>query len=315
MYGIGAIGVWKLVPYPMDPEENGAPPRSLREKLSGFDYGGIILATGGLTIFTFAITQANSLTNGWRSPTIISLLVLGVAFITAFCFYETYIPKNPLMPMSIWKYPGVALCMLISSCGWMAFNGITTYYCPLYFLKVVRVSPILATAYLTPYSIFGISVNIFAAFTLHRIPGRYLLIAGNLGYLGTSLIWALIPLGSNYWALPFPSMFLGVIGSDLAYNVGNIHILRSVSSKLQSSAAGMFNTNLQLSITVGLAASSAVVSTIVQNQDSASPELLLKGYHAGAWLAVGMSAVGLLMTPFLRIGLQGIDEKLPHDEV
>lgn len=304
VFGLASVGVWFFVPNDVYVDD-----RSVKEKLAGMDYGGIALATIGLVFLVFSLTQANSTPSGWNTPYIIALLVVGIVFLVAFCIYETYVPENPLMPMSIWKYEGFGLCMLINSLGWMAFNGICVYYCALYFQKVHDNSPIMTTAYLSPFPIAGATVNVIAAFVLHLISGRVLLIIGMLGYLGCALLWAFIPLNITYWAMAFPSMILGVLGADLGYNVGNMHTLNTVPPNLQSSAGGIFNTNMQISITIGLAASSAIVSSKVPNQDAASPQELLDGYHAGLYLAVGLSGLAVLISPFMRVGRQGHTKK------
>lgn len=304
VYGIAAVGVWFFVP-----EDVLVDNRSIKEKLATMDYGGIALATIGLVFLVFSLTQANSTSTGWKTPYIIVLLVIGIILLVAFCVYENYVPANPLMPMSIWKYQGFALCMLINSLGWMAFNGITVYYCALYFQKVHDNSPILTTAYLSPFPIAGATVNLIAAFILHKVSGRILLMIGMLGYLACALLWAFMPYDVSYWAMAFPSMICGVLGADLGYNVGNMHTLNTVPPNLQSSAGGVFNTNLQISITIGLAASSAIVSSKVPNQDTVSSKELLDGYHAGLYLAVGLAGLALLISPFMRVGTQGGDEK------
>lgn len=286
----------------------------IMQKFRTLDYGGGALAVSGLTLFVFSLSQADAAPEGWNTPYMIALLIVGVVLMISFCFYEAYVPNNPLMPMRIWKFPGFALSMGIISCGWVDFTGCLNYYATLYFQDVKGASPILTTAYYVPQAVAGILVNAFAGYTLHRIPGRILIIIAMAGFTGAALLWSFVEPNTLYWALPFPAFILVVIGADLAYNVCNMHALSSVDRSLQSSAAATFNTVLQISTAVGLAASSAIVNSVTPNQDTATPEQLVKGYHAGYYFALAVAALGLVMSFFLNVGTKGAETKSDQED-
>lgn len=275
------------------------------EILSKLDWCGAALALCGFALFVFSLAQADSAPQGWRTPYIIALLIVGVALIAAFCVYEGYVPSRPLMPLRIWTYPGMALCLVIASCGWMDFQGTLTYYGTLYFQNIQGASPILTTAYFVPQAISGILVNVVAGYALDRVPGRILMIIAMLGFTAAALLWSFVQPDTLYWALPFPALIVVVIGADLAYNVANLHALSTVDKSLQSTAAGVFNTTLQLSGTIGLAASAAVVNSVVEGQETASKDELMKGYRAGYYFALGISGLGLILSFFLKVGTTG----------
>lgn len=297
------------------PKDYAMDKRQIIETLKGMDYGGICLVLAGLVPFTFSMTQAEVTTQGWSTPYIIALLVIGFTFCIIFCIYEAYIPKNPILPMSIWKYRGFGICMATVSLGWMSFAGITSYYLTLYFQVIENASSILTTVYFLPYAIGGLSVNIFAAFTLHRISGRILLIIAMTGYTASALMYVFIPVHCVYWEFPFPAMLFAVVGADLSYNVGTLHTLSSVSRKLQSTAGSLFNTNMQLSTTIALSISTAIVATIVPDQNNADPEELLHGFRGAYYFAVALSGLGLFLSFFVKVGRQGNQKRTNcHDE-
>lgn len=278
-----------------------------KEGLKTLDYGGTFLTVAGFTLFVFALTQSESAPQGWSTPYIIALLVVGVLLIVAFVVYEAYVPQRPLMPMALWttsrQFP---ICMLIMSASWMNFTGTLAYYGTLYFQLIRKASPILTTAYWVPQAIAGILVNVIVAFTLHRIPGHFLMFIATLGFTGAALLWAFIPIDIIYWAMPFPAMILSVVGADISYNVANMLTLTSVPKSMQSSAAGVFNTCLQLSTAIGLAASSVVVSSIASRkpQPLSLPDKLAS-YHGGFYFAVGVAGFSLICSLFLRVGTHG----------
>lgn len=277
----------------------------IKSTLPTLDYGGAILAISGFILFVFSLSQADGAPEGWGTPYIIALLIIGALLIISFCTYEAYIPKRPLMPMEIWTYPGFALCMAIAACGWIDFSGTLSYYATLYFQELREASPILTTAYFVPQAIAGILVNIFAGYALDRIPGRILMIVAMLGFTAAALLWSFVQLDTLYWAIPFPAFILVVVGADITYNVANLHALSTVDKKLQSTAAGVFNTCLQLSTSVGLAASAAVVNSVVTDQTTATKKEILEGYRAGYYFALGIAGLGLILSFFLKVGTKG----------
>ncbi|KAI1630970.1 major facilitator superfamily domain-containing protein, partial [Biscogniauxia mediterranea] len=75
----------------------------LRERLAAlkhFDYVGTILTIFGTGMFTAGLTLGPE--DGWAKAHVLALLVVGVALLVIFVFWQTIFP-NPLMPPHIWK--------------------------------------------------------------------------------------------------------------------------------------------------------------------------------------------------------------------
>ncbi|ANZ74119.1 BA75_00116T0 [Komagataella pastoris] len=283
--------------------------------LKELDYMGAFLSLTGFTLFCFSLTQVDVTVHGWKTPYIIALLIVGSLLIIALFMWEKYVPRRPLMPMEMWSNSRFTRSITIMSLLWLCFAGTLTYFSILFFENVQDRSPLLTTAYILPMGIVGILTNIFIAFTLHVIPGKILLLAASLSFCGSAAIWATVSKNRLYWAGPFQAISLSVIGADTAYNVCNMVTMTSVSKNLQSSAAGVFNTVIQLSGAVGLAISSAVVNarnplygTPHQNDD---PAKLLDGFRNAWYCAIGYSVVAVILSCFLKIGTYGNSQ---HDE-
>ncbi|KAK9494374.1 major facilitator superfamily-domain-containing protein [Lipomyces doorenjongii] len=294
---------WFLVPN--DPAMNW---RAVREKLTAIDYFGALLATSGLVLLVFGLTESSVTKEGWRSPYVIVLFVVGIIVIGLFVFWESK-AKYPLMPLYIWRYPGVALCMIIIACGFMNFLGVVSYYMVLFFQRVRGASAILTTAYLIPQAVSGILVNVLVAYTLHIIPGRIFMVIAMAAFVISALLWALQPIYLTYWAMAFPAICLSVLGADISFNVANMHILSAVPAELQSSASGILNTVKQIAVSIGLAASSTIVKTAADKSPSDGATRLYDSYRAAFWFAVGVSGIGLLGSLFLKVGTQGSKRK------
>lgn len=309
IYAIACIGVFFVVPAdaPLTIKE-------VKEKLLVQDYGGAFLCLSGFTLFVFAMTQADAAPEKWNTPYIIALIILGGLFIAAFVVYECYIPQNPIMPPHIWKCVGFPICMACAALGISTFLGTNQFFMTMYFQKVKSTGPILTTAYFVPMAIAGILVNVFAAMTLHIIPGRILMIMAQCGFLGASLLMAFTEPGTIYWALPFPAEILSVLGADLVYNVSTLLTINSVGEELQSRAAGIFNTITMLSAAVSLGASSSIVSTKIADESTATKQEYSDGYHYAFWFSVACSSAGLILSFFLKLGVTGGDDKTLDEE-
>ncbi|KAK9367190.1 major facilitator superfamily-domain-containing protein [Lipomyces kononenkoae] len=298
-YSVLALLVWFSVPD--DPQMQWS---SVKGNLAKLDYFGALLATAGLVMIVFALTQSGATSKGWAEPYVIALLIVGIVTFAMFIFWESK-AKFPLMPLRIWRYPGFALCMFVIACGFMNFLGVLNYYITLYFQDIWGASAILTTAYLVPQAVSGVLVNVFAAFTLHIIPGRILMVIALTAFTVSALLWALQPIHLIYWAMAFPGICLSVVGADLSYNVANMHTLSAVPPESQSSAAGIFNTVFQLSAAIGIAASTTVVHAAAKNSPHTGVEQLYDSYKAAFWFAVGISGVGTIASVFLKVGTQG----------
>lgn len=84
--------------------ESFAKDEPLKQRVSGFfkrfDTLGAVLTFLGTGLLAAGLTQGPS--DGWTSPLVLCLMVIGVVLIAAFIFWETKYP-DPLMPPHIWK--------------------------------------------------------------------------------------------------------------------------------------------------------------------------------------------------------------------
>ncbi|ODV64455.1 MFS general substrate transporter [Ascoidea rubescens DSM 1968] len=277
--------------------------------LSSLDYVGAFLSLSGFTLFCFALTQVDVTERGWKTPYILATFIIGFLLIVALCFYEAYIPKLPLMPMQIWKSRKFSLSMCIISLSWMNFVGTIVFYSILFFEQVLGYSPLLTTACQITLGVAGILVNVFAAFTLHKITGTVLMLIATLGFIIGSIFWLTMDIDRSYWLGPFWSYIFCVIGADIAYNVVNIITLTSVPENLQSSAAGVFNTIIQISSTIGLAITTALVSARYEyygtELQTMYPDRLFDGFKNAYWFALGCGILAFILSFFLKVGVTG----------
>lgn len=76
------------------------------QQLREFDYGGLVLFTGGLLIFLMGLNWGGTV-YPWKSGYVIGTLVTGGVSLIAFVLYECYVPLTaPLIPMHLFRNGG-----------------------------------------------------------------------------------------------------------------------------------------------------------------------------------------------------------------
>lgn len=155
-------------------------------------------------------------------------------------------------------------------------------------------TPLQIVAWPTPMAVGGLVLSAIGGLVFHRISGTILMIISCLGYLGSGLLFASIPVGGQYWQYIFPAMICGTIGIDISFNVANIFITTNMPKARQGLAGALISTlHLGIAVMLGFA-------DIVQTQTQSLG--LGKSYKAVFWFQSGLSAIGLLaVLLFVRI--------------
>ncbi|KAG7918781.1 hypothetical protein KL905_003792 [Ogataea polymorpha] len=304
LYCITSIGVLLFLP-----NDKRIDWKHAKKIFKGLDYLGALMSLSGFTLICFSLTQVDATEKRWRTPYIIALLIVGLALVIGFGFYETYVPKTPLIQMKMFKSRNFVLCICIASLSWMLFFGILNYNAVLYFEQIRKYSVIITACCFLPQPIAGSLVSLFAGFTMHIIPGKYLVTIGCGGFIVSSIIWATNSIHRNYFLGPFWSFCVTVLGVDLVYNVANRCSLSSVERSLQSQAAGTFNTVIQLSSSVGLGISTTILASrdpyYGQANQADHLEELFEGMKYCYYVGIGFSGLALILSLFLDIGVVG----------
>ncbi|KAK9447550.1 major facilitator superfamily domain-containing protein [Limtongia smithiae] len=280
--------------------------RTSMQLLRSLDFIGAGLSFVGLAMFVFALSASGGAAQGWRTPYVIGVLIAGVAIVGLFIVWEHY-AKSPLMPMFIWRCPGFAVCMATVFCGWMVFQGGLLYFVPLAFQNIRKYTVLESVLHLLPQNLSGMLTCFVAANIMHVVPGRIIMVIAMVAFLIGALLWATQPYGMSYWAMTFPALIVVPIGCDLAYNVASQFAMSVVPPALKSTAGGVFVVMTQLAASVGVAASTAVVTSQIGNDITGQDaEVLFRGYRSAYWLSVGVAGAGVVLAVMMRgVGTQG----------
>jgi MFS family permease len=177
------------------------PSESAEKRKNGIkmDWEGAALIVSGLVLVVFAITDSSHAPNGWRTPYIPALLVFGVLLLSGAVYVEGWVAEMPLLPPDIFAVKSMTALNigLMFSYGIL---GVYLLYGTQYFQNIMGATPLQVVAWYVPMVLGGLVLSTVGGFVLHLVPGRALLIFSGFGWIGASLLLALVPVGGNYWA-------------------------------------------------------------------------------------------------------------------
>ncbi|EIM85299.1 efflux transporter [Stereum hirsutum FP-91666 SS1] len=314
------------------------------------DWLGAFLVTAGLVLIVFVLSDGEIAPNQWATSYIITLLVLGVAFMVLFVLWQLYLervqadPTNPLarahskwtppplLKMSMWKRANgkFAIMQLIACVNWCSFMS-WTFWVQLYYQNYADLSPILTMVRMLPMFITGVVCNGIIALIIGRVDVLYIIVFGTLLTSFSNVFFAMINPDAPYWAFGFPAAILSVFGADFVFAAGSLFIAKVSLPHEQSVAGALFQTMTQLGTALGLAVTTIVYDRVLATQSSllgvtidtsgtnAPKPAQLKAYQAAEWTAFGFGILGMVLSLFLRgVGIVGHvpeeDEKMGDEE-
>ncbi|KAJ6455296.1 major facilitator superfamily domain-containing protein [Mycena vitilis] len=281
----------------------------------GVDWGGAALSTLAIALLTYSLADSTVVKGGWGAPQIPSLFAVSLLLLGSFIYYERWRETRELavlMPLSMWNNPEAKMGSMVTLVffAWFSFNSIN-YLVTLYFQQVKLLNPLQTALRFIPSTIAGFIVNVATGYTMSRIPGQYLILAGLLGSVSAPLIFALIDVNSSYWAMAFLVMVL-VVGADAVYPVGNLRVCSAFADDSQALAGGVFSVATRLGTSIGLAVISSISTAISSRYNHAhpslapdSPEVLMVGFRAGGWACFAAALVSFCIA-LVRLRGMGI---------
>ncbi|OBT41642.1 hypothetical protein VE00_07650 [Pseudogymnoascus sp. WSF 3629] len=291
-------------------------PSDIKERRASgikMDWLGAVLIVTGLTLFTFAIIDSSHAPQGWKTPYIYGLFIVGCLLLLTAVYVEGYVAADPLIPASIFKVPCMTplFCALFFTYGSL---GILLLFATFYMQSIMGASPLLVVAWYTPMALGGICISTFGGFILHLLSGTVLIYVAGVAWILAPLMFAIAPDGANYWAYVFPSMIFATMGIDITFNVANIFITTSLPKKDQGLAGALIMLVLHLGISVCLGLADIVnISTLAKLGQK-------KSYQAVFWFEVACASTALLiLVLFVRVKKAAssltVDEMAEMEEV
>lgn len=196
--------------------------------------------------------------------------------------------------------------------GWWSFNTLI-FWMTLYFQQILGVSPLGTSVRFIPLVLSGVVVNVAGGYLLNHIPGLPIIIIGLCGNIAANILYALIDTSVSYWSMSFIIMVI-MVGADLIYPIGSLHISIACDEESQSLAGGIFNVATRIGTSLGLAVTSSIAQVVSERYNMNHPEeaptdpaVLLPGFRVAGWTCFAAAVLSVsIAVIFLRdIGVVG----------
>ena len=268
---------------------------------SSYDMLGAGLVTGGLVVLVYGITQANDY--GWGSAETIGFFATAVALLGAFIVREAR-TREPLMPLSIFRLRtlvGANIAGLILGTVLFAMFLMLT----LYMQQVLGYSPLrTGVAYL---AVAGTAIfwSALAAQLVTRVGVKPVLVTG-MAFLAAGLAYfTQVSVDGSYLGDLLPGFLVIAVGMGFSFVPISIAALAGVQPSEAGLASGLINTSQQIGGALGIAALSAIATSITTDglaTGDAPAVAMVDGFQAAFIAGAGVAVIGVLVALFVVRG-------------
>ncbi|OMJ17654.1 putative MFS-type transporter YusP [Smittium culicis] len=240
------------------------PTGSIKDKLSRIDFFGLLLLVSALVMILLALNWGGN-DYAWNSPLVLSLLIVGLLMVAVFVIYEIKFPKEPLIPMKIFKVRNISLILASQFfIGYVMFGII--FYIPIYYNVLHDGSATKAGLFLLPF-LLGL---VFASIA----SGQFIARSGvyrPLFWVGTAVLAAGAGLISTFSqntssAIHIVYMVIAGLGLGLCMQSMIISAQASSTKEILSMSTTMVAFFRVIGGSIGLAVISAINSSFLSSK-------------------------------------------------
>ncbi|MEV4167927.1 MFS transporter [Nonomuraea sp. NPDC049709] len=210
------------------------------------DLVGAVSVTAGIALVVYAIVATN-----WPAG------IAGAALLALFLLVQRT-ARNPLMPLRIWRTPGLAtanLAMALLGAAWIPM----WYFLNLYLQQSLGYGAFAGGAALLPMTV---AIMIFMIGITARLLGRFRakpLIVTGLAVLAAGV--AGLQFTGGFVTNVLPASLVAAVGMSLAYIPAMMSAMSGARPEEAGLASGIVNTTYQVGSALGLAAMTAVFTS------------------------------------------------------
>lgn len=263
-----------------------APPRPR------LDASGAVLATAGLGVLAYGITQAAS--SGWGARSTVLSISTGALLLIMFVVVEARLAKSPLIPLRIFGNRSVAAGNVAMLFAGACLNPMW-YFLTLTMQNILGYSPVQTGLAFLPHTIVAIAVGAGATpWLMTRIDGRVLIAGGAL--LAAAGFWwqAQLTMDSSYVAGILLPAIVFSIGSGMLNTPITAAVNSGIAPEDAGAASGVMNTTKQVGGALGLAV--LVTYAVASGSDKAALlDAYNRAFYAIAAIMILTAAVALAL--------------------
>ena len=260
------------------------------------DLPGALTGTAGLGLLVYGVMQGAA--RGWTSLSVAWPVVAGLVLLVAFTLVEARLATRPMMPLRLFRLPGVAVGnLMLLLLGAMAIA--MWYFTSLLLQNVLGYSALRSGLGQSPAAVTFVAVARLAAALLPRLGERRLVLLGSgalfvgFGWLGTTDV------GSSYvTGVLGPTLLIGA-GIGLTFPTLMAAATSNAPERDAGTVGGLANTANQVGGSIGLAVLATVASASAAADGKPTTEVLASGYALvfliSAGVALAITMIGLLL--------------------
>jgi EmrB/QacA subfamily drug resistance transporter len=263
----------------------------------GFDLGGAITVTAGMTMLVYTVVKAPDY--GWTSLETLALLTGAIALLAAFAAIERR-GAAPLIPAGFLSRRAAlvpnALQLLL---GIAAIS--TLFLLTLYVQQVLGYTPLQAGLAYVPLAGGIATATALANRVINRVGPPTLAAAGLAVAAAGMVLIGHAPAGGDYARDVLPAMVVLGIGAGLSFVSITTAALADVDDGAAGLASGLLSTSVQLGGAVGIAALAAVASQRASDlvaAGSAPLDAQVGGLQLAFLIAAGVAFAAALVARF-----------------
>jgi len=251
------------------------------------DYGGVVLVSTGIVLILVGLDEGSS--EGFDSPAILALFVVGALLLLAFFRFERTRGDGALVPNDVLRnriFAAACLATLLMSA--IFFSALL--YVPQFFEKVLNYSALRAGAGLLPLMGVFAATSFVAGSLYNRIGGRIVVAAG-AACLGVGiLLLSFVDSSSRYGSL-VPGMIVLGVGVGLFYSAITTIAVTALDPSRSSLAGGIVYMCQIAGGAVGLGLNTALVTSEPSLADGIELAFKVDAVLALAGLAVVLAFI------------------------
>jgi EmrB/QacA subfamily drug resistance transporter len=280
-----------------------------------FDVMGAFLGTGTALLFIYTLVKAPDV--GWGSARTIGGLAATVILLVAFLLNEQR-HRNPLMPLSIFRIPGLAAADATQVIAMAGFYSMF-FFITLYMQNVLGFSTIQAGSAYIPVTLTvavsaGIASSLFA-----RVGTRPIIVVGALIAAGAVYWLSRIPVDGTYLHDLLPPLVIMAFGLGWVFVGVNTAANAGVPPDRAGLAAALVNTSTWLGGALGLAIFSVIANSRTHDLivgHAAAPDALTSGFQrALTACAIFLGAAALIALRATNTRGEPLAERVPLDAI
>ncbi|MEV6524523.1 MFS transporter [Longispora sp. NPDC051575] len=257
------------------------------------DIAGAVTVTGGLALAVYAIVQAPG--TGWTSAATVLSLLGAAALLVVFVSVQRR-SANPLMPLSVWRTPNLGaanIAMALLGAAWIPM----WYFLNLYLQQVLGYGAFASGAALVPMTALMMLLMVTVTGRLIGRFGTKPLIVTGLAVLavGLGVLSTVEPTG-RFLTDVLPGSLVSAVGMSLVFIPALMAAISAAPAEQGGLASGIVNTTYQIGSALGLAATTAVATSIgagLLADRTALTDGFSAAFTAAAIVALGGAALAL----------------------